>query len=70
MNKDYIKYQDKLLTVQYTFSHLINGTPVRLTKEQFNIFKLAYDTIETGVKLDVKEVQNSNKVIVSLGRYK
>ncbi|AOZ62496.1 hypothetical protein SBP8a_246 [Bacillus phage SBP8a] len=63
-------YQNKLLIVHNMFAHLVNGRPIKVTKDQLELFERAYDALSTGVRLNVLELENSDKVIVSLGRAK
>ncbi|AMW62815.1 hypothetical protein DIGNKC_240 [Bacillus phage DIGNKC] len=63
-------YQNKLLIVHNMFAHLVNGRPIKVTRDQLALFKKAYDALSTGVRLNVLELENSDKVIVSLGRAK
>lgn len=63
-----INYQEKMFIVHNMFAHLVNGTPVKVTREHLEVFQRAYDAMSTGVRLNILELENSNKVIVSLGR--
>ncbi len=65
-----MNYQDKMLVVYHMLSCLVNDKPVRVTEDQYELFKAVYDSMDTGVRLDVKELDDGEKFIVSLGRYK
>ncbi|AEZ50300.1 hypothetical protein BCPG3_113 [Bacillus phage BCPG3] len=64
-----ISYQHKMLIVHNIFAYLVDGKPIKVTTEQYELFKAVYDVMETGVRLDVKYL-NNDKVILSLGRVK
>ncbi|ADH03305.1 gp159 [Bacillus phage W.Ph.] len=70
MRESQFNFQNKMLIAHNIFAYLVDDKPVKVTRAQYEFFKSVYDAMDVIVKLNVMELENENKVILSLGRYK